>query len=79
MKTLTDNEVALLKRLANNPCADNGVYDPQHPAWTFNVLKGNADNATFGSLVKKGFAGHGDDEGEEFYWLTDLAKNTLNP
>jgi hypothetical protein len=72
---LTENEVNLLRRLANNECADSSVFE--NPAWTFNVLCGASDNATFGSLYKKGFVIRGESDGDETYVLTGKAKEIL--
>lgn len=70
---LTDNEKSLLERLIKNPCADSSPF--KDPAWTYNVLSGPADNATFGSLKKKGLVESWLDDGDEVYILTDAAQN----
>jgi len=72
---LTDNELALLKRLNENPYADSPVFD--NLAWSYNVLKGPADNATFGSLVTKGLVHSEQYDGEECYLLLEPAAEFL--
>jgi hypothetical protein len=69
---LTENEKELLARLINNPYADSTPF--KNEAWAYNVLKGPADNATFGSLKRKGLVKSWMCDGDEVYLLTEAAQ-----
>jgi len=65
---MTTNETQLLKKLIENPCADQCPSEAW--TWTFNVLETPSDKGTFGALLDKGLVDSRDWDGEQVYMVT---------
>jgi hypothetical protein len=75
--TPTARELEVLKAIIHSAYHD-GADPVDNPVWSWSALKSRSDNAVFGSLVKKGWAGSSYyEENETIVWITQEGMNVL--